>query len=287
MNQKRPMETSTIQPNLRDSIHWSCIIAHKENTDQLEEALAAEGFEPVTQRLSHTEEEKRFASIIRCFLNHKRAWERASEIPGLSLIVEADFVPCRGFGSFTLPMPVSEMDRAMAWLYLCAGRFRRRIEGQFFLGSSTAVVAYVVSPSAARCLLEFAQQTFATIDPRQWYGFDGAMSPFLDERGVPMFLAFKNYGEHGGFMSPEHAQEGRTFRPHRAECLMGPLHFLPTYSRGRTGRFVAVRLFHKLKAVAKLAWGRTITRRALLELRSNAERLELVLAGLRRLLTLY
>lgn len=127
------------------------------------------------------------------------------------------------------------------------GRFRRKIEEQFFVGSSVSVVAYVVSPLVARYLLEFADQSLATIDPRQWYAFDGYVWQFLDERGIPTFIPFRNYGEHGGWMSPGHRQEGRKLLPHRAECLMGPLYFLPFYARGRTGRFLVVRFLHKLK----------------------------------------
>jgi hypothetical protein len=116
---------------LRDSIESSCVIAHKEDTVPLEKALGIEGFRPVTQRLSLSDKEKQFSGIVRCLLNHRQAWERASQVTGLSLIIEADFVPCRGFGRFALPIPASEMHRAAAWLYLCAGRFTTRVEGRF------------------------------------------------------------------------------------------------------------------------------------------------------------
>ena len=241
----------------------------------------------MTQRIPVLGDEQGFSPITRAFLNHRRAWERAARTAGLSLIVEADFVPCRGFGSFALPIPESETHRAVAWLYLCGGRFRRKIEEQFFVGSSVSVVAYVVSPLVARYLLEFADQSLATIDPRQWYAFDGYVWQFLDERGIPTFIPFRNYGEHGGWMSPGHRQEGRKLLPHRAECLMGPLHFLPFYARGRTGRFLVVRFLHKLEASAKFVCGKTVTPQALRELGSNRERADLVATGLRRLLSPY
>ena len=76
---------------LRDSIKWACVIAHEEDTSPLEKALGAEGFWPETQRLSLSPEEMQYSAIIRCFLNHRRAWERASQVGGLSLIVEAQY----------------------------------------------------------------------------------------------------------------------------------------------------------------------------------------------------
>jgi hypothetical protein len=282
------METSLEKwPKLRDSIQWSCIIAHQEDTHPLEEALATEGLQPITQRLSLSDEEKEYSAIIRCLLNHRRAWEQASRIRGLSLIVEADFVPCRGFGNFAIPMPAREAHRAVAWLYLCAGRFSKRVEGQFFLGSSSSTVAYIVSPAAARCLLTFAERTMAKIDPRKYSQWDSYVSPFLGENGIPMFLALRNYGEHGGFSNPEHKREVPSLMPHRAECLMGPLHFLPDYARERSRKFIAVRCFHKLKAFAKLFCGRTVTRTALHELSSGWERFDLVASCLARLVSFY
>jgi len=282
------MENSTEKwPSLRDSIQRSFIIAHQEDTQPLEKALVAEGLPSVTQRLSFSDEEKQFSGATRCLLNHRRAWEQAAQIEGLSLVVEADFVPCRGFGDFPVPIPASEANRAVAWLYLCAGRFCQRVEGRFFLGGSNSTVAYVVSPSAARCLLALAELILALIDPRKYSTWDTNIWPFLGENGVPMFVPWRNYGEHGGLFNPEHRQEGRKLIPHRAECLMGPLHFLPDYSGGRTWRFIGVRCFHKLKAIAKLVCGKTVTRAALRELPSNQERLDLVATSLARLVSLY
>jgi hypothetical protein len=282
------MENSTEKwPNLRDSIQRSFIIAHKEDTRLLEKALVAEGFQSVTQRLSLSDEEKQFSGATRCLLNHRRAWEQAAQIGGMSLVVEADFVPCRGFGDFPVPIPANEVNRAVAWLYLCAGRFCQRVEGRFFLGGSNSTVAYVVSPSAARCLLALAEQTLAMIDPREYSTWDSNIWPFLRENGIPMFVPLRNYGEHGGLFNPEHRQEGRKLIPHRAECLMGPLHFLPDYSGGRTLRFIGVRCFHKLKALAKLVCGKTVTRAALGELHSSRERFDLVAICSARLVSLY
>jgi hypothetical protein len=282
------MEASSEKlPRIRDSIRCTFIIAHREDTGPLEKALAAEGLQSVTQRLSLSDEEKQFSAVIRCLLNHRRAWEQVSQMTGLSLVIEADFVPCRGFGNFAVPIPSSEVYRAVAWLYLCAGRFSKRVEGQFFLGRSNSTVAYIVSPSAARCLLALAEQTLAKVDPRKYFPWDSNIWEFLRENGIPMFVPLRNYGEHGGFFSPEHRQEGRKLIPHRAECLVGPLYFLPDYARGRRSRFIGVRCFHKLKALAKLVCGRTVTRAALLELRSSRERFDLVASGLARLISLY
>jgi hypothetical protein len=66
------------------------------------------------------------------------------------------------------------------------------------------------------------------IDPVKWHDSDSHISPFLRERNIPMFVVSKNYGEHGGFMNPEHAQDGCKLFPHRAETLMSPLHFCPS-----------------------------------------------------------
>jgi hypothetical protein len=274
-------------PRLRDAISWSCIIAHNEETGPLEGALRAEGFQSSTQRRQVSAQEQDYSSSIRCLLNHKQAWERASKITGLSLIVEADFVPCRGFGNFPLPIPAKQVNRSAAWLYLCAGQLVKKVERQFLLGFSTSTVAYVLSPAAAERLLEFGEEMVSGLDLQKWSAWDSHIWWVLNQKEIPMFVAFRNYGEHGGFMNPQHRQDGRKPIPHRAECLMGPLHFLPFYACGHKGGFIRIRLFHKLKALAKFAWGRTVTRESLHRLHSNQERIDLIITGLRRLLSPY
>ena len=89
-------------PRLRDSVAQTLILAYRENTSQLEQALQEEGFAPRVLRPKYTEKELSYSRTIRCLLNHDSAWTLASATDGLTLVMEADFVPCEGFGSLPL-----------------------------------------------------------------------------------------------------------------------------------------------------------------------------------------
>jgi hypothetical protein len=110
-----PMKTRI---RLRDSIEWACIIAHKEDTSPLEKALGPRGSGPRRSafRCHRKKCNTAQASVVSSITGGRGS--KPHKLGGLSLIVEADFVPCRGFGSFSLPIPASDLDSAVAWLYL-------------------------------------------------------------------------------------------------------------------------------------------------------------------------
>ena len=89
-------------PPLRKLIKRTIILAYREDTSQLENTLRAAGLDPVIQRRTYTPTEQTYSRTIRCLLNHTDAWRAAAAATdGYTLILEADFVPCRDFT--TLP----------------------------------------------------------------------------------------------------------------------------------------------------------------------------------------
>src|SRR5262249_56224311 len=108
----RQCETRQI---LRDVIDQALIVAYKEDVSQLVSSFLAEGFKVDVLRPHYTKEEQTYSKNSRTFLNHRNAWEKAIEIDNYTLICEADFVPCRGIGSFEVFWP---LDNSRAWGYL-------------------------------------------------------------------------------------------------------------------------------------------------------------------------
>ena len=90
-------------PALGSVVKRTLIVAYKEDTTQLEDFLRSQGFTPEVLRPSYTETELGYSRAIRCLLNHTRAWELAASTEGHTLIMEADFVPCRDLRSLPCP----------------------------------------------------------------------------------------------------------------------------------------------------------------------------------------
>jgi hypothetical protein len=149
-------------PLVREKVRRAFILAYKENTDELRAALAAEGLNAEVLRPTYTDEQLTYSRTIRCLLNHAGAWERARHAEGLSLIVEADFVPCVAMGSLPLPFdPVKEGDAAWGYLYSAAPRIFRCQPDGALPGHSATAVAYVVSPRVAGWLSEYSKDELA------------------------------------------------------------------------------------------------------------------------------
>jgi hypothetical protein len=82
-------------------------------------AISEEG---LTFRIFHgpyTEERLKFSAQIRCLINHANAWRYVSNVQQPTIVVEADFVPCRGFSRLPLPFAWSASCEApkFGWLY--------------------------------------------------------------------------------------------------------------------------------------------------------------------------
>src|SRR6516164_6578072 len=75
------------------------VIAHDEDTTNLEHVLQNEGFSCIVLRSPYSDDQKSFSKAIRCLINHANAWRYASKSPRPVIVCEADFVPCVGFGN--------------------------------------------------------------------------------------------------------------------------------------------------------------------------------------------
>lgn len=282
-------------PPLRSEISQTIILAYTEMVAELQQALEQEGLRPQVMRPDYTPRELTYSRTIRCMLNHASAWQLASEVVGLTLIVEADFVPCEGFGA--LPLPFSpKLHGPAAWAFLYAGgpRLFRRFPDGSLQGHAACPVAYVVPPLVAGWLVEYARDELRRQnDPTVYSLWDTQFQWHMMGRGAICFMPFRQYGEHGGLPNPEHRREGvgvgnrwkllrhlGVGRNHHADVLWSRLKFLPAYARGSRWRFVRTRFEAKLLGWLKLLSGRCVMPQRPLPLPG---RLRLYLAGAQRL----
>ncbi len=244
-----------MQPTLAETIAQTFIIAYQEFTDPLEQCLTQEGLPCQVLRQVHLPEYKNYASIYLCFLNHFEAWKRAAQGANPTLIVEADFVPVIGMGNLPSPLDPERSDGGLAWLYTCASQIYSVSAKGYAIGFSTAAVAYMVTPAAARCLLDFAQDLIIHADPTQYINWDSEIEKFLRGQGFWCYVPFRNYGEHGGKPNPEHKRAG--LGSHRADILYGPLAFCPLYAKDEPQiTRLKTRLDGRIKGLARLVSGR-------------------------------
>ncbi len=261
-------------PPLRVLIARTIILAYREDTSILENALRAEGLAPVVQRRTYDLTEQTYSRTIRCLLNHADAWRAAAAASdGYTLIVEADFVPCRGFASLRAPFD-PEQHGPLAWAFLYAGgpRFIRVLSGGFIWGHAACPVAILVPPGVATHLAGFADKLIRdTPDLTAYSLWDTVFQWHMMGHGATCFMPYRHYGEHGGLPNPEHkiAGHGRlaqlarrlhldVFDNHHAECLQAPLAFLPSYARGRRLLYLRTRLLAKLVGLARVFTGRVV-----------------------------
>jgi hypothetical protein len=254
-------------PALRDVITQTIILAHKEDTTQLEQALRKEAFAPQVLRPTYTKQELAYSRTIRCLLNHNSAWTLAREAAGFTLVMEADFVPCVGFGALPLPFEPSACG-GTAWAFLYAGGprfFHTRSDGSL-PGHSACPVAYVISPCVGGWLTDYTREEFIrNPDLTQYSLWDTQFQWHLMGKGATCFMPWRQYGEHGGLSNPEHQSAGIGVakrirwlgrfglgRNHHADVLYAPLQFLPLYAQGSHQRFRRTRFEAKLTGLLKL-----------------------------------
>lgn len=237
------------------------IIAHKEPTQSLEQAFQREGFDCEVLRQVPQPEYQTYSRSYLCLLNHRHAWEKASQANQLTLIVEADFVPVRGLGQLPLPCPANLPNLGIAWLYVCAPQVYSVSKDGYADGFSVSTVAYLVSPQSAQCLIELADDIKRTIGPEHYSSWDSTIDQFLRSRQFKNYIPFRNYGEHGGHPNPEHRQRGLS-PAHRADVLYGQLAFLPLYAMQNAKhqyiKYFRVRLYARLKGLGRLVLGKFV-----------------------------
>lgn len=241
-------------PSLANSVNQVLILAYKEPTDRLETFLQGEGFFPQVLRQVHEPEYKDYARIYLALLNHQKAWEIASQSTGLTLVVEADFVPVINFGKLPLPFPPHQKGVGLSWLYTCAPQVYSVSSQGYAVGYSTAAVAYLITPIAAQYLLELERQVTLDPGPAQYFNWDGEIESFLRQRSLECYVPFRNYGEHGGKPNPEHKRAGLS-PAHQADILYDRLAFTPLYAQDEPNPAWVVfytRLKARMKGIGRL-----------------------------------
>ncbi len=258
------IDEATEQPpspnRLGDRIGKVLIIAYKEPTDLLEKTLLAEGFTPEVVRQLENPAMQGFSPSYRCMLNHRSAWETALSEAKPTLIIEADFVPVRGFGQLPLPYPGDRTDMGITWLYTCAPQIYSVSPEGYAEGFSTSMVAYIITAHSAQFLIALAEGIKNKIGPTNYSAWDSEIDSFLRQKKLKNYLPFRNYGEHGGRPNPEHRQN-QLSSSHRADVLYGKLAFSPMYAspeQKESFKLWKVRLQARLKGIGRLVTGRFI-----------------------------
>ncbi|GAB4243073.1 MAG: hypothetical protein Kow00121_68560 [Elainellaceae cyanobacterium] len=271
-----------LSPTLNQTIDQVLIIAYKESTQDLEEFFGREGFSCDVIRQLDQPEFQGFSRSYLCLLNHCRAWQRASCEPKPTLIIEADFVPVVQLGKLPLPCDPSRTDLGIAWLYTCAPQIYSVSKDGYIEGFSTAMVAYIVTPESAQCLIEFGESIQQTQQATDYSSWDSTIEQFLRLQKLKNYIPFRNYGEHGGYPNPEHRQHGLN-PSHRADVLYGKLAFLPAYaianSKSHPLPYLWVRLQARLKGIGRLVMGRFLRLKVL---RETSDPLRLLSCAIRR-----
>ncbi|ARV61500.1 LPS biosynthesis glycosyltransferase [Nostocales cyanobacterium HT-58-2] len=245
---------------VKDYISKVFIIACKESTHQLEEVLNQESFLYEVLRQETKQEYQNFSRSYLCLMNHQRAWERIILENKPTLIIEADFVPVLGFGMLPLPFNPHQSDVGICWLYTCASQVYSVSSDGYAEGFSTSAVAYIVTPQAARYLLDLAKEVIEKQGATTYSTWDSTIDSFLRQRKLKNYIPWRNYGEHGGLPNLEHHQNNLS-RTHRADVLYGQLAFMPIYAGSEKDgklKFLAVRLQARLKGIFRLATGRFV-----------------------------
>jgi len=271
-------------PTLGEVVKQTYVVAYKEDVSQLVAALEEEKLNPTVLRAVYSKEEETYSRTVRTFMNHLSAWQLAAKQEGYTLICEADFVPCKGLGSFPTFWP---QDDIAAWGYLYQGspRLMGLIGPERYLRGHTApLVAYVVNAHVASVLCTCFTAGMAGRDPRDFFPFDGALQWLAMGRGCRAFITMKHYGEHGGLANPEHGQHGvRRAGQHRADNLAGPLHFLPQYCEGSRLTYAFVRAQERLYGIARFVFNKWLMP-AHDQPWGLSNKIEMAMVGLKRLL---
>jgi hypothetical protein len=204
----------------RDVVERAILLAWKEDVSPLVNALCQEGILSIVNRADYSAEELCFSRASRTFLNHRDAWEKASQLPGYTLICESDFVPCRGLGYFPVFWPTCD-DNAWGYLYQGSPCLLALMisNGRIFLRGHTApLVAYVVNSTVAKVMLEFFEYEASRYDFREYFNFDAHLQWYIMGKGAKAFIPWRHYGEHGNLPNKEHPRLRKTSRSRTPSC---------------------------------------------------------------------
>ncbi|MGA9381433.1 MAG: LPS biosynthesis glycosyltransferase [Phormidium sp.] len=243
---------------LVDSIGKVFIIAYKEPTQLLEETLSKENFQYEVLRQEHKPEYQTYSRSYLCLMNHRHAWEKAIQENKPTLIIEADFVPVINFGKLPLPFNPQQSNVGISWLYTCASQLYSVSDEGYAEGFSTSMVAYIITPTSAKYLIELAEEIGEKYGTNAYSSWDSDIDKFLRKKGLKNYIPFRNYGEHGGLPNLEHYKNGLS-KTHRADVLYGKLAFLPFYAceeRGGKEKLLIARIKARFKGIARLLLGK-------------------------------
>jgi hypothetical protein len=245
--------------SLRQAIDRTFVIAYQEDTTLLESIFHREQLPYEVLRQVEGEIPSDFSRSYACLMNHCKAWHKIIASGKAALIIEADFVPVKGFSNLPIPCDVMDNRTGVAWLYTCASQLYSVTAAGFAEGFSVSTVAYVVTPNGAAGLLELAEKIRLKYGERSYSAWDSEVESFLRSRSLVCYIPFRNYGEHGGIPNPEHAQNRDRWKHfsscHRADRLYGELAFLPAYALNHW-ELRQVRLYAWVKGLGRLLLGK-------------------------------
>jgi hypothetical protein len=234
------------------------IVAHREDTSLLRQTFESEGLRVDEVRGPYAPGQEKFSAAMRCFVNHANAWRIAAGRDKPSIVVEADFVPVRGFADLPAPIPPNEDTRYLGYLYTVGPQIWDLVRPDLACGHGGGTVALLIHPTVATMLLQFLDEQLAANPLGEYSPFDTKIGYWLKDRGVESYIPYRHYGEHGGIGNPEHAGAGLG-RPHQADLLQGPLAFLPAYAEGSRLKSWATRTRARVWGLLRLAAGRYLT----------------------------
>ncbi|MCY7407731.1 MAG: LPS biosynthesis glycosyltransferase [Alkalinema sp. CAN_BIN05] len=245
--------------SLRQTIDRTFVIAYQEDTTLLESIFHGEQLPYEVLRQVEGEIPSDFSRSYACLMNHCKAWRKIVAAGKAALIIEADFVPVKGFANLPMPCDVMDNRTGVAWLYTCASQLYSVTADGFAEGFSVSTVAYIVTPNGAVGLLALAEKIRLKYGERSYGAWDSEVESFLRSRSLVCYIPFRNYGEHGGIPNPEHAKNRDRWKHfsscHRADRLYGELAFLPAYALNRW-ELRQVRLYARMKGLGRLFLGK-------------------------------
>jgi hypothetical protein len=252
------MMSAAVAPTLREVSSGVIIVAHKEDTSHLRHAFECEGLRVDEVRGPYAPGQEKFSGAMRCFVNHANAWRIAAGRDKPRIVVEADFVPVRGFADLPAPIPPHDDTNFFGYLYTVGPQIWDLVRPGLACGHGGGLVATLIHPTVATMLLEFLEEQLAANPRGEYSPFDTKIGYWLKDRGVESYIPYRHYGEHGGIGNPEHARAGLG-RPHQADVLQGPLAFLPAYAEGSLMKSWATRTRARVWGLLRLAAGRYLT----------------------------
>ena len=245
--------------SLGQAIDRTFVIAYQEDTTCLESIFNREQLPYEVLRQVEGEMPSDFSRSYACLMNHAKAWRKIIETGKAALIIEADFVPVKGFAKLPMPCDVTDDRTGVAWLYTCASQLYSVTAAGFAEGFSVSTVAYVVTPNGAVGLLELAEKIRLKYGECRYSSWDSQIESFLRSRSLCCYIPFRNHGEHGGIPNPEHARNRyrwwRFTNAHRADRLYGELAFLPAYALNHR-ELRQVRFYARVKGLGRLLLGK-------------------------------